>query len=250
MRVLPVLLASAALAAACSGSSGTAAPSPSTSSAAPSAGPTGSSDPYAALQAPTSPGIGDVEASTATRMYLQAQGLLAEAVLEKPSVLGTNAAELARDLAGTSQDTTVTADLGGKPTSRGLGYRPLFARGTTVGSIEVVRSEWDGEAVQGLSGESATRISWSGALRYHVTYQGTPTVVAYALKTAWIFELDTRLPGAINLVTTVLGGSHITPEPPACAAKGVIVPVGPAPTDEDYTEGPYPAPKGYPAACP
>jgi hypothetical protein len=57
------------------------------------------------------------------------------------------------------------------------------------------------------------------------------------------------VPGEISLIATLRGKTHIVPRLATC--PGVIVPLGPEPTDVDYTEGPYsPPPLASPAPCP
>jgi hypothetical protein len=160
---------------------------------------------------------------------------------------------VATDLAGTAQAPTVLRDLR-SATEAGLSYRPLFDKGVDLapsGFVQVVRSQWSGAQVAGLSGETALKISWSGAVRYTVSYRGTERQVAYALETSWVFAPDTRVPGGLDLVSVLKGTSHIVPQLAQCTRKGVIVPEGPAPTDVDFTAGPYPSPPlASPLPCP
>jgi hypothetical protein len=237
-RALALLL----LAAACTSGSKGAAPS-GTPSPTPSTSPS-PVDPYTALAPPDSPGIGDSDAALANRAYAAAQGLLAEALLERDTLLGKDLATVATDLAGASQDSNVLRDVR-TATEAGLSYRPLLGKGLTVadkGFAEVVRSEWSGDQVTGRGGETGLKISWSGAIRYTVTAaSGTESQIAYALQTSWVFTPDTRVPGGLELVATLKGTAHIQPQLPTCNAKGVIVPVGQAPVAADFSEGPYPS---------
>lgn len=240
MRVPAAALIAALLLTGCSDDGSpqsVATPVPTSSSTAPA------TDPYAALTPPTSPGVGSYPALVAGRAYLQSQGLLALQLLEPATLTGKNSASLARSLRGRSEDLSVQRDLGEAPTEAGLKYRPLLASSVTVGPqlAEVVRSDWSADEVQGRGGESALRITWNGAVRYHVTVDGQPRELAYALVFSYVYALVANEPNGIVLETVIPGGSHLAPVVGACLSKGVVLPTGDAPTDADFGRGPYPA---------
>jgi hypothetical protein len=249
MRLTPALAALALAAACSSGSSPTTAPTPSQAASAPAPSATPTQDPFSAVTPPDSPGIGSFDPGTSNHAYLIAQGLLAEALFERSSLLGTEDAQLASDLAGTAKSPSVLAALKGA-TAAGLRFRPRFTKGVTVPAsfAQVVRSDWGGEPVSTPDGGTAMRITWDGAIRYSVVYRGTPVKVAYTLSTSWVFTPKTVEINGVDLVTAVPGTFHAAPQVDACTAKGVLVPAGPAPTDADFGTGPYPA--GGKGTCP
>lgn len=245
MRGLTALALAALLTAGCSGS-GSSGP-PSTASPSPTA-----IDAFAQLAPPVSPGVGSYSNIIANRAYAAAQGLLALQLLEHDTLTGANAKDLVEQLSGATQDVQVAKDLGGAPTARGLDYRPLFASSVTVGPApaEVVRSSWTAAQVQALSGETALRIDWSGAVRYRVTVAGQPQELAYVMTFGYVFTPLANEPGGIRLETVIKGTTHVSQVSQGCVAKGLLLPAG-SPTEADFGAGPYPAyPVPSPGPCP
>jgi hypothetical protein len=245
MRVLP-LIAAAALAAACSGTSTKAEPTPTTTAPAPSAttSTAAGGDPYTALAPPQSPGIGDFAPGVVNHAYVVAQGLLAEAVLEEQTLLGTNSTQLGIDLSGAAKSASIVSALSDPAKPEGLRLRPRFGKGVTLAkpAADVVRSSWGGAPVGTPDGGAAMRITWDGSLRYHVVYGGKPVDVAFALKASWVFLPKDNEVNGVELVTAVPGEFHAAPQLASCTAKGLLVPVGAAATDDDFGSGPYPTP--------
>lgn len=249
MRLLPAACIALLLLTGCSDDGPNARPSPSSSpSAAPSA--SAPADAYQALQPPTSPGVGSFDAVAANHAYSLVHGLLALQLLEPATLTGHNQQELTAQLRGSNEDPAVAAAVGAGPTARGLDYRPLFpATVLATPPAEVVRSSYTADEVQGRGGEQALRISWSGALRYHITGSKTAPSVAYALSIAYVFRAIPNEPGGVELAQVIRGTSHAAPVLASCVAKGVLVPTGGAPTEADFGAGPYsPVPSG--ARCP
>ncbi|MGB8651240.1 MAG: hypothetical protein WCD35_11320 [Mycobacteriales bacterium] len=249
MRRRTALVATALLVAALSGCNDrpSAAPSP----AAPTSSATPTSDPYTDLDPPTSPGVGSFDKVTSDRAYEAAHGLLALQLLEPATLTGSNRSELLQQLTGQLEDATIGKDLGGAPSRRGLDYRPLLARTVRLGKpfVEVVRSSYQGDQVQGIGGETGLRVTWDGAVRYHVTVDGVPRTIGYAMTIAYVFSAVPNEPGGMALQLVVKGSSHAAPVLTSCLAKGVLLPTAGAPTDADLGPGPYPsAPPG--PACP
>ncbi len=244
MRV-PALLLALALAAGCSsGSSPTATKTPTPTSTA-----TSSHEPYADLAPPDSPGIGDFDRLVANRAYVATQGNLAAELLEPTTLTGSGDAVLAKLLQGASGDPAPARALASTPTTKGLLYRPLFARGVTVGKPTIVRSVYTGDAVTSLGGETAMRINWSGTVHYAVTLRGAAHTVAFSLNIAFVYTLDAVDRTGVTLQVSVPGTSHAAPVEAACLAKGVLLPVAGTLTAVDDSAGPWPAaPAG--GACP
>jgi hypothetical protein len=227
MRLPAAVLATALLLAACSDGGAdearpTATPTPTSTSAA-------AGDPYEALNPPTSPGVGSYNAVLANRAYAAAHGFLALQLLEKPTLVGNNGAELVSQLQGATQDTAIARDLGGAPTRRGLDYRPLFAKGTTLSDpvATVTSSTYTADEVQGLGGEQGLRVSWTGTLVYPVTFQGKAQQVTYTLTVGYVFSPVAEDPSGLVMQQTVHGTGTAQGVSTACLAKGVLYP-GPA----------------------
>ena len=242
---LPWLLMAGIVLSACSTGTPRATPPPSASPVA-TAG-----DAYGSLTPPRSPGVGSYDALVANRAYQAAQGYLALQLLEPATLHGTNKADLVQQLQGAAQDTTIARDLGAGPTRRGLDYRPLFPANVTPQTpvATVVRSSYTADEVRGLGGEQGLRISWSGAVHYHLTVAGSPRVVAYALSVGYVFSRVPTEPSGLQLQQVVHGSSHAAPVLASCLAKGLLVPVAGMPSAVDDGPGPYPRPVGGPA-CP
>jgi len=170
--------------------------------------------------------VGSYSGALATRAYQSVQGYLALQLLERPTLLGNNDRELISQLQGAVQDLTVARDLGRPPTRRGLDYRPLFARGVTLGTPvgTVTDSVYTGDEVQGLGGEQGLRISWSGTVTYPVTFRGRAYTITYGLKTAYVFAPLPQEPNGLALQQTVHGTVTIDGVVPSCLAKGVLYP--------------------------
>jgi hypothetical protein len=239
--LLLALCATAALTTACSGSSphAGATPTPSTTP-----------DAYVQLAPPHSPGVGDFDQATSQRAYEAAHGLLALTLLDPETLQGKNTSTLLDELAVPNPDLSVAAYLR-TPTRRGLDVRPLFARTVTPAQppVDVVRSSYAADEVQGIGGEQGIRITWDGALRYHVTVAGAPHDVAYVLHVAYVFGPIANEPGGLQLVQVIPGTSHAAPVVTSCLDKGVLLPGPGSPSASDLGPGPWvPAPKGE--ACP
>ncbi|MCU1594831.1 MAG: hypothetical protein JWO12_2223, partial [Frankiales bacterium] len=172
MRVRVLALA-VLLAAGCSGTSTKATPEPSASPTPRTA--------YADLTPPTSPGIGTFDPLLANRAHVAAQGYLAAQLLEPSSLSGLGDKALATLIQGAAGDPAPARDLTGT-TPGGLRFRPLLAKGVTLpaGFATVVRSEYTGDEVSGLSGEQALRVQWSGAIHYDVRYRDKPYAFSYS----------------------------------------------------------------------
>jgi hypothetical protein len=222
MRLLTTALIAGLLLTSCSGS-GTPPPSPGATTT-----PTTATDPFEALTPPTSPGVGAYDAVLANRAYQASQGLLALQLLEAPTLLGSNDAELATQLQGALKDPSIPRDLRGA-TRRGLDYRPRFPKGTTLANPvgSVVSSVYVGEEVQGLGGEHALRIRWSGTVTYPVTFQGRTHTVTYSLTMAYVFSPLPQEPNGLALQQAVPGTGTADGVVTACVAKGLLYP-GPA----------------------
>jgi hypothetical protein len=237
---LVALCATTALATACTGGG--------TPKADPT--PSGPVDPYVALDPPTSPGVGSFDAVIAQRAYDAAHGLLALSLAEPATLTGTGTAALLDDLAVPNPSLNVVRFLR-PPTRRGLDLRPLFARTVTLAThpVEVVRSSYGADEVQGAAGEQGIRISWDGAVRYRVLVAGVPHQVAYALQVSYVFEPLPNEPGGLRLVQAVPGSSHAAPVVTSCLAKGVLLPAEGTPTSSDFGPGPW-LPEATGPACP
>ncbi|HUR14191.1 MAG TPA: hypothetical protein VM097_06825 [Mycobacteriales bacterium] len=242
MRALLIALcATAALTTACNGSSPGASPTPSA---------TGRPDAFTALAPPRSPGVGDFPVITSQRAYEAARGLLALSLAEPGTLNGSATASLLEGLAVPDPAFSVAPYLR-TPTRRGLDIRPLFARTVTLADdfVEVVRSSYSADAVQGAGGEQGIRVTWDGAVRYRVTVAGVAREVAYVLHVAYVFESLPNEPGGLRLVQVLPGTSHAAPVVASCYAKGSILPAAGSPTSSDFAPGPWlPAPAG--PACP
>jgi hypothetical protein len=242
MRALLVALcATTALMTACTGGSGSPSARPS---------PSAPVDPYVALAPPTSPGVGSFDAVIAQRAYDAAHGLLALSLAEPATLTGAGTAALLDDVAVPNPVLSVVHLLR-PPTRRGLDIRPLFARTVTLAAhpVEIVRSSYSADEVQGPAGEQGIRISWDGAVRYRVLVAGAPHQVAYALQVAYVFEALSNEPGGLRLVQVVPGRSHATPVVTSCLAKGVLLPGTGTPTSSDFGPGPW-LPDVAGPACP
>lgn len=240
MRALLIALcATAALTTACTGSSPHAAPTP-----------TATPDAYAQLAPPHSPGVGSFDEATSQRAYEATHGLLALTLLDPGTITGTGTATLLQELAVPNPDLSVEAYLR-PPTARGLAIRPLFARTVkpAASPADVVRSSYSADEVQGLGGEQGIRVTWDGALRYHVTVAGLAHEIAYVLHVSYVFAPIPNEPGGLRLVQVVPGTSHAAPVVTSCLDKGLLLPGPGAPSTSDFGPGPWlPAPKGE--ACP
>jgi hypothetical protein len=243
MRALLVALcATAALTTACSGSSPTAAPTPT---------PTSSPDAYAQLAPPHTPGVGSFAPATSQRAYEATHGLLALTLLDRGTLTGTGTAALLEGLAVPNPDLSVAPYLQ-PPTRRGLDIRPLFARTVTLRQplVEVVRSSYTADEVQGVAGEQGIRITWDGALRYRASVGGADSDVAYVLHVSYVFAPVPNEPGGLRLVQVVPGSSHVAPVVASCLEKGVILPTAAGPTSTDFGPGPWPPATGPTPVCP
>lgn len=239
--LLLALCATAALATGCHGSSPQAKPTPTASTP---------SDAYAALAPPHSPGVGSFDSATSQRAYEATHGLLALTLLEPGTLTGTGTATLLDGLAVPVSELSVDGYLR-PPTRRGLDIRPLFARTVTLAPhpVDVVRSSYSADEVQGPAGEQGLRVTWDGALRYHVLVAGVRHDVAYVLHVSYVFGPISNEPGGLQLVQVVPGESHAAPVVASCLAKGVLLPGAGAPASSDFGPGPWlPAPSG--PACP
>ena len=227
MRLLAAALGAALLLTGCSNGGSHAATPPPSPSAAPSAAAT--ADPYDALTPPSSPGVGSFNSVLATRAYAAVHGYLALQLLEKPTLLGGNGAELVSELQGALQNPSIVRDLGGAPTRRGLDYRPVFPKGSALSDpvAVVTASSYSADEVQGRAGERGLRVSWQGTLRYPVTLGGRLHQVDYSLKVAYVFSTVAQDPGGLDLQTVVRGSGSATGVTTACLAKGLLYP-GPA----------------------
>jgi hypothetical protein len=240
--LLLALCATAALTTACTGSSPHAAPTPSTSA---------TPDAYTQLDPPHSPGVGSFDVATAQRADEATHGLLALTLLDPATLTGRNTATLLQELAVPNPALSVDSLLR-TPTRRGLDIRPLLARTVTLREphVEVVRSSYSADEVQGAGGEQGIRITWDGALRYRVTVDGASAELAYALHVAYVFAPLPNEPLGLRLVQVVPGSSHAAPVVDSCLTKGVILPTGGSPTSSDFGPGPWAPATGRVAACP
>lgn len=240
--LLLALCATAALTTACSGSSSHAAPTPTPSS---------TPDAYAELAPPHSPGVGDLDQATSQRAYEAVHGLLALTLLDRDTLQGRNTATLLEELSVPNPDLSVAPYLR-TPTRRGLDIRPLLARTVTLREphVDVVRSSYSADEVQGLAGEQGIRVTWDGALRYRVTVGGADLELAYVLHVSYVFAPIPNEPGGLQLVQVVPGSSHVAPVVASCLTKGVILPTAAGPTSSDFGPGPWPPASGRTPVCP
>lgn len=208
-------------------------------------------DAFTALAPPRTPGIGSLDRAVAQRAYDKARGLLALSLAEADTLTGSGTGLLVEQLRVPDAALSVEDLLTPRPTRAALGLRPLFARTVTLAEhpVEVVRSSYRGEEVQGLGGESAVRITWDGAVRYRVLLGGKPRQVAYALSVAYVFGPVPGEPGGIQLVQVLPGAFHAAPVVTSCLAEGALLPAAGTPTDADFGHGPWSAPAGGPT-CP
>ncbi len=238
MRLLPVVLcATAVLTASCTGSSPEASPS-SRPTASPSSG--RSVDTFTALTPPNSPGVGSFDAATARRAHTTVQGLLTMSLAAPGTLDGTETAALVDALAVPDATLSISRHLS-PPSRRGLDIRPLFARTVTFAAepVEVVRSSYSADEVQGTSGERGIRITWDGAVRYRVLVGTTASQVAYVLHVSYIFGPKPPEPAGLQLMQVVPGASHAAPVVVSCLDKGLILPSGGVPTSSDFGPGPW-----------
>jgi hypothetical protein len=241
MRALLVALcATAALTTACTGSSPHAAPTPSPTP-----------DAYTDLAPPHSPGVGDFDQATSQRAYEAVHGLLALTLLDRDTLEGRNTATLLEELSVPNPDLSVAPYLR-TPTRRGLDIRPLLARTVTLREphVDVVRSSYTADEVQGIAGEQGIRVTWDGALRYRVTVGGANLELAYVLHVSYVFAPVANEPGGLRLVQVLPGSSHAARVVTSCLDKGVLLPTAGGPSSSDFGPGPWPPATGRVAACP
>ena len=216
MRYLPLLLV---LTAACS--SGSSAPK-----AADPTPTTVTTDPFDAIEPPSSPGVGAFSGILANRAYAATRGYLALELLEAASITGANNAALVEQLQGATGDLTIKADLGGAPTRRGLDYRPLFPRGASVpkpvGTVSA--STYTADEVRGLAGEQGLRVTWTGTVTYPVTLGGKTSPVAYTTTMSYIFSTIPNDPGGLVMQQVVKGKASFTGVIDSCVTKGLLYP--------------------------